>query len=153
MKKIELKNRKYLTSNAKKIAQDFFENFDLSSASDVANLSSKKFSITFEGRNRELFHKAFFYNEDGVLKMGYEDGSAMWHDSIKDIRYFFDDSCVYIAFTEMMNVFYEFIEELNKRIETKESQIAEFLTFIEDYKNMQEHKEQINDFYKNNEEI
>ncbi len=131
MKTLELKDRKVTTRTAVSKTLEFFENFDLSAAEDVADIRSEFFDVTFDLTGQGcMYHEAAFYNKDGKLKFWLREKEKSY--SLDTV---FDNSCIYINFKEMMCVFEKFVERLNMLIDNKEADISGFLDFLSAYKN------------------
>lgn len=149
MKTLELRERKNTTEFAVKQALEFFGTFDLTSASDVSEIRSEYFNIRFDLTGcGYMQYKAAFVNDAGILRFELPEKEKYY--SLDTV---FDGTCEFINFRDMMNVFEKFIHRLNELIEKKESDISEFLQFVEEYEGMKELNRQIDDFDKNNVEV
>lgn len=140
MKTIELKDRKYTTDGAKSAVIEFIESFDFSSYTDLGYIQSKFFNVTFDVTGNDLLHdSAFFMLDEGKFLLStYSEevgNTREYNKNWKDISAVFDGTCTFIDFKGLISAMEDFIARINDRVEKKEAEIAEFLAFVEAWKN------------------
>jgi hypothetical protein len=143
MKNLELIERKKTTENAKKSVIEFINSFDFSAYSDIRYVESKPFSLFYDINGHNRFHdKAYFeIGEKGFQIETYESqvgDTVRWNATWKNANSVFDGTCSYINFKELIASMEDFISKINAAVAVKETQIADFLEYVEGWKSYQE---------------
>lgn len=144
MKTLELVSRKNTTEKARQSVIDFIESFDFSNLEDLAFISSKEFIIFYDATGSNDYHNRAYFElnrQKGFTLVTYssefgnnERDSETWTDVSK----VFDGTCTYINFKQLVDAMQDFIEKINKAAEAKESEISDFLEYVEGWKSYQD---------------
>jgi len=110
--------RKHSTQEALKVAKQFFENFDLSYAKDVAPIVSEHFSCSLKKEGFAYFH---FKNRKGKL--------IICDTEYCEVNNFFDLEIFELDFSKMTFVFKNFLRRIDALMDNKDLEIAEFIEF------------------------
>jgi|GEM_PF-1125297 hypothetical protein len=143
MKNLELSERKNTTENAKKAVIDLMKSFDFSKYTDISYVESKHFALLFKPTPAEYKHNsAYFVISEGEFKIHTYDSEIgdNW-ESIKvfgDVSDIFDYTCIFICFPAFILAIEDFITKINAAVSVKETQIADFLEYVEGWKSYQE---------------
>ncbi|MDL2262856.1 hypothetical protein LJC11_05080 [Bacteroidales bacterium OttesenSCG-928-I21] len=142
MKTLELKNRKYTTEKAREQVIDFIESFDFSEFNDLIDIQSRPFNIYFDATGHGCFQeKAIFtLTENGFRIETYDSdmGNTEFNKKWKNVSDVFDGTCTFINFKQLVEAMKDFCNKINEETEKKETEIADFFQFIEDYNNYRE---------------
>jgi hypothetical protein len=142
MKNLELSERKNTTENAKKAVIDLMESFDFSEYKDISDVESKPFALLFKPTPKYKHNSAYFLISKGEFKIHTYDSEI--GDNWKSIKVFrdvsdiFDYTCIFICFPAFILAIEDFITKINAAVSVKETQIADFLEYVEGWKSYQE---------------
>lgn len=143
MKNLELATRKNTTENAKKQVVDFIKSFNFYEYSDVSYVESTSFNLCFDATGNNDYHNtAYFTINEGRFEIrtydsaigDYEETCKKWSDS----ETVFDRTCTFISFKQLQSAMEDFIAKINKKVEEKEGEIADFLTYVAGCESYQE---------------
>lgn len=147
MKTLELSSRKNTTENARKSVIEFINSFDFSQFEDLKIIESKTFNLCFKRNSAGQIHdKAYFALRNGgfnIVSYSTEDEEYCDHLVEIEIVWYnienvFDDTCTFINFKQLVASMEDFIKKINDAIEFKESEIADFLQYVEGWKSYQD---------------
>lgn len=147
MKTLELSSRKNTTENARKSVIEFINSFDFSNLSDIREIESKTFNLSFSKDGSGYIHdKAYFTLRNcGFCIVSYsteDEEYCIYHREIEkvwsNIKHVFDETCTFINFKQLVASMEDFIKKINDAIEIKESEITDFLLYVEGWKSYQD---------------
>lgn len=145
MKTLELVSRKNTTEKARQSVVEFINSFDFDQYEDLPCIASKTFNLFFLRCENRHDDKAYFkmseygfrlctYSSDSLEYISKQEASKNW----KKVSDVFDGTCTYINFKQLVDAMEDFIEKINKAAEAKESEISDFLEYVEGWKSYQD---------------
>ena len=134
MKTLEIKNRKNTTKFAKEKVIELIKSINLPDCSDLTTVRSLTFSCScVPTSNCSVDILYFDVDDNNCIVCVYR--NLCDKDQMVSVEAAFDDDCTFINFNELLVSLESLINNINKKIDLKETEINNFLSFVDSYKN------------------